>query len=386
MFAMAESTPAIESRLRSESCDVVSVSSTVGSAEDAGQTIVLARANQADWIVVDGYQFDADYQRALKSEGLKVLFLDDYGHARHYSADFVLNHNVCATEALYADREPHTQFLLGPRYCLLRREFAAWRNWKRGVASTVQRLLVVMGGSDPENLTARVIEAVSAAKLEGSESLKVMVVVGGSNPHLTTLQNSAARSGLKIEVRRDVFDMAELMTSADVAVSAAGSTCWELCLLALPSLLIDVAANQTALAVDLDRRGCAIHLGDHTVSAEKIAQQLQRLLRSHELRRSLSQRSRELVDGDGASRVVSALREYGSRDSEGLHLRRARADDIRILWEWANDSEVRAASFSSAPIPWETHVAWFTEKMAPARSLIFIAEDEERCALRADPF
>jgi UDP-2,4-diacetamido-2,4,6-trideoxy-beta-L-altropyranose hydrolase len=84
-----------------------------------------------------------------------------------------------------------------------------------------------------------------------------------------------------------------------------------------------------------------------------------------------------LVDGKGASRVVSAL-----RGVPGLRLRPARAEDSRLLWEWANDADVRGASFSPAAIPWEAHVAWFAEKLRAAEtfgkksSLILIAEDE----------
>ena len=95
------------------------------------QTIDVARKEKSDWIAVDGYQFSADYQRILKSAGFKILFLDDYGHAQRYFADLVLNQNVGVGAELYADREPETRVLLGPRYCLLRREFSAWRDWKR---------------------------------------------------------------------------------------------------------------------------------------------------------------------------------------------------------------------------------------------------------------
>jgi UDP-2,4-diacetamido-2,4,6-trideoxy-beta-L-altropyranose hydrolase len=196
-------------------------------------------------------------------------------------------------------------------------------------------------------------------------------VVGGSNPHFTRLQKTAAQSPVRITVRRDVSNMAELMAAADAAISAAGSTCWELCLLGLPALLADVAHNQTALARELHRRGCAIHVGDRTVPVEKIADQMERLLRSYELRQSLSQRSRELVDGNGSRRAVSVL-----RGAAHLRLRRARTDDSSLLWKWANDPEVRAASFSSDPISWETHAAWFAEKLGQDKSLIWIAEDE----------
>jgi UDP-2,4-diacetamido-2,4,6-trideoxy-beta-L-altropyranose hydrolase len=377
VFAMADVTPAIQARLASESCEVARISSaagaSAGNADDASQTITLAQERRADWIAVDGYQFNADYQAALHGAGFKVLFFDDYSHADHYSSDLVLNQNVHASESMYSAREPYTRLLLGPRYCLLRREFGPWRSFRREVAPVGRKILITMGGSDPDNLTARVIEALRSCRFQ---NLKATVVVGGSNPHFIALQSLAAESMPDISVRRDVSNMAEFMADVDVAVSAAGSTCWELCLLGLPALLIDVAHNQTALARELDLRGCAIYVGDHTVGAEKVADQLTRLLESPELRQLLSQRSRELVDGDGARRVVSVLRGRDLREGEGVRLRRARAEDSRLLWEWANDPEVRSASFSSDPIAWETHTAWFSEKLKQNGSLILIAENE----------
>ncbi len=81
MFASAEITDALRKRLGAESCDLAVISSPVGSSGDAAQTLALAQENQSDWVVVDGYVFGSHYQQALKAAGLKVLFLDDYGHA-----------------------------------------------------------------------------------------------------------------------------------------------------------------------------------------------------------------------------------------------------------------------------------------------------------------
>ena len=123
VFAMAETTPSIHARLTSESCEVANISGEAGTAADADQTAAFAKEQKPDWVVVDGYRFSADYQRTLRAAGFKILFFDDYGHARHYFADLVLNQNVSASAELYADREPHTRLLLGTRYCMLRREF-----------------------------------------------------------------------------------------------------------------------------------------------------------------------------------------------------------------------------------------------------------------------
>lgn len=302
LFALAQSTESIRARLAREQCGVVD---SVFVADDLQQTINIARERKCEWVVVDGYQFDADYQRGLKTADLRVLFLDDYGHSRHYAADLVLNQNVAATPALYASRERETQLLLGSRYALLRREFSRWSNWQRETSVACHRLLVMMGGSDQANITATVIEGLQQARVD---NLDVTVLVGGSNPHFAELQALAASSGLEPRLLRDVSNIGEIMAAADIAISAAGSTCWELCLLALPSLLIDVADNQSAVARALHAAGCAVHIGDHSVCAETVSEKLKWLAANHELRQSLARRSRELVDGRGAARVISIMR------------------------------------------------------------------------------
>jgi UDP-2,4-diacetamido-2,4,6-trideoxy-beta-L-altropyranose hydrolase len=366
-FAMADSTDAIRVRVAGESCDVVEISAEAGTHADALQTIEFAESRQCEWSVVDGYHFGEEYQRALKERGLRVLFLDDYGHAGQYVADLVLNQNISALAALYENRSPQTRLLLGPRYCLLRREFAEWRNWKREVSDLGRRVLVTMGGSDPENVTAWTMDTLTRVAVDGLEAI---VVVGGSNPHAEKLERLAAESGMKISVRRNVTNISELMAWADVAISSAGTTCWELCLMALPSLLVDVAANQTALAIEMARRGCLIHVGvPMALSAAELAAQVEGLLRDKNRRLGFSINCRDLVDGRGAQRVILAM-------AGKLRLRAAKESDCHLLWEWANDPQVREASFSSAPILWEAHQAWFAGKMKDPNCNILIAEDD----------
>jgi len=367
VFAMTDPFSSIRKRLLKEAVGIHGISALAGTEEDARQTVALAREQAAAWVVVDGYQFGADYQRVLKSAGFKILFLDDYGHAGRYCADLVLNQNLSAEQDLYRNREPYTRLLLGPQYCLLRREFNGWWEWRREVAPSGHRVLVTMGGSDPENFTERAIDALNLIE---DDNLEATIVAGGSNARADLLERRFAAMGKKIGLCRDISNMAELMAWADVAVSAAGTTCWEICLMGLPALLIDLAENQIAVVKELDRLGCAIHLGgSRDVSAANLAKRLNSLLSSKEDRQAMSLRGRCLVDGRGTKRVVAALR------GGALRLRPAQESDGRLLWEWANDSGVRAAAFSSAPIPWEQHVLWFTTKMKDPACRILIAED-----------
>jgi UDP-2,4-diacetamido-2,4,6-trideoxy-beta-L-altropyranose hydrolase len=305
VFAMAAATSAVGKRLQHESIGVAPLKAEPGSADDAKETVALAREKQASWVVVDGYGFGAAYQAALKSAGIKVLFIDDNGHAEHYSSDLVLNQNAHANEALYRNCESLTRMLLGPRYALLRREFAARRAWKREIPAIAHNVLVTMGGSDPNNFTREAVDGVSAVK---EESLRIRVLAGGSNPHFGSLEKLSTDKGSSIELIRDATDMPEQMSWADAAVAAAGSTCLEMCFMGLPALLIDLAENQIPIANEFARRGTAHHLGSSkTVTSSQIEAATRRLLVLQAERSAMSQRGQELVDGKGAERVVREL-------------------------------------------------------------------------------
>jgi RimJ/RimL family protein N-acetyltransferase len=225
-----------------------------------------------------------------------------------------------------------------------------------------------MGGSDPDNVSQRVLEAL---RLVPIPDLEAILVAGASNPNLASLERTVANTSPNIRLEKNGTEIGELMAWADVAISGAGTSCWEMCLLGLPALLIHLAPNQRPVATELDRRGIAVHLGSQQeVSAAKIAAKLEWLLASAEARASMSRRGRDLVDGRGASRAVAAMR------NNSLRLRRVQQEDCRLMWEWANDPEVRAASFTEAPIEWDQHVDWFTRKLRDPGCVMLIATDE----------
>jgi UDP-2,4-diacetamido-2,4,6-trideoxy-beta-L-altropyranose hydrolase len=365
---MAESTPAIDARLRPEGMEIVQLDVSPNSLQDSRAFAALAFNRRAVWVVVDGYRFDSAYQYNVKNAGLKVLFVDDLGQCEHYFADLVLNQNVHAREQMYVSREAHTRLLLGPRFAMLRRDFRRWSKWRREIAPTGSKVLVTMGGSDPDNVTAIVLDALRQLKIDG---LEVIAVLGGSNPHIDFLQRFAGQSP-PIKLLRDAVNMADLMAWADIAVSAAGSTCAEMCLLGLPAILLDLAENQRAVAEELGRRRAAIHLGSSKeVTVPDIAGKVHSLLLSSELRLSLSQHCRGLVDGEGAQRVAAAIH------GDDLQLQRVEEKDCRQLWEWANDPEVRPVSFATEPIPWERHLQWFNSKLRDPNALLYLVVDGE---------
>lgn len=366
VFAMAENTPAIERRLSDAHCRISRISGVPGSSADLASTKDVVAAELPAWVVLDGYGFDAKYQLEIAGLG-SLLVIDDNGLVDHYSPDLILNQNVPASDAMYTRRLPKTRLLLGPRYALLRNEFAAHRDWKREIPALGQRILVSMGGSDPGNFTPRILLPLAELPIEG---LKIRAVVGGSAGNASAVEDIAHRRPGRIEVLRDVRHMAELMAWADLAIIGAGTTCWEMCCLGLPAMLVIAAENQKRSAERLHTLGVAVNAGRaEDIACDPMARRALELLEDQSLRRQMSDRGRKLVDGRGTARVAVLM-------DKQLQIRAAQDNDCHTLWEWANDPVTRESSFSSEPIPWDSHRQWFERQMTSADARVYLVEDK----------
>jgi UDP-2,4-diacetamido-2,4,6-trideoxy-beta-L-altropyranose hydrolase len=255
------------------------------------------------WLALDGYRFCSAYQEAIKAAGFRLLVLDDNAHLARYHADLLLNQNLGADTLSYsADHDTHC--LLGPRYALLRPEFCRWKNWARNVPASARNLLITMGGADPANVTLKVVQALRHLN---AKNLDVRVVVGSENPNSAIL-HSVTTGVTGVQLLAAPKDMPSLMAWADVAVSAGGSTCWELAFMGLPSLTIILADNQRLNAELLDDAGVSTNLGCHeSLSSDQIAQGLKVLLESTERLDEMARLGRALIDGKGVDRVLDAI-------------------------------------------------------------------------------
>ncbi|MBU0766656.1 UDP-2,4-diacetamido-2,4,6-trideoxy-beta-L-altropyranose hydrolase [Patescibacteria group bacterium] len=364
VFITSKITPSLADRLKKNNCEVVALSATPYGQEDAEEVAKKAKDIGAQWIIVDGYSFDADYQQHLKEQNLKILFIDDYGHAKYYSSDIILNQNIYASDIFYKSREVSTKLLLGTRYALLRQEFVSAHK-KRKIQDTASKILVTFGGADSENITGMVIEA-----LRNLENVEVRVVVGGTNPHLKVLQDACNKASMEVVI--DASNMHELMTWADLAITSGGTTCYELAYMGLPMMIMIISDNQKAVAEGIEAAGAGINLGHHTkISHHVLAKTLRQLLNNRSEREDMSSAGIRLVDGHGAARVCMEM------FSNKIWLRPATSEDCKITFEWANDPQTRDASFSSDPIPWDTHAKWYQEKLSDLNHRFFIAYNED---------
>jgi len=312
-----------------------------------------ASGTSRSWFVLDGYHFDPDYQSAIRNAGPQVMVIDDYNHLPVYHADIVLNQNIDAGAYRYRT-DPNSRILPGTSYALLRREFLDYPVKQKHIPEKARHLLVTLGGADPLNVTATIIKAIIVLN---DPALHVKIVAGQANPHIKKLRSMISSAPCKLDLLNDP-DMPRLMDWADLVVSAAGSTVWELCYFGIPMVLVSFAENQQGIAEGLSQKRAAESAGWHTgLEQFDLADRLARLIESQKQRRMLSIEARHLIDGKGVNRVLRQILAGNTR------LRQADKGDCKLLYRWANDQAVRQNSFSPGKIGWTKHVNWFQEKL-----------------------
>lgn len=271
---------------------------------DIEETRIILKENDIiDWLIVDHYTLDHQWESQIRPYVKKIMVIDDLADRPH-NCDLLLDQNLYNNmENRYEKLLPNLCIkLMGPKYALLRPEFKAARKCLRVRNGSIQRILVFFGGGDPTNETAKALEALY---LLNNPQFAVDVVVGYTNPHKERIKELCLTVP-NITYHCQVENMAELMSRADLAIGAGGSASWERCCLGLPSLVVILADNQCELANALDEQGAIINLGwakdltinDYLEAIHKLTPiQLQ----------TISRHCLKLVDGDGCSRVVNHI-------------------------------------------------------------------------------
>jgi UDP-2,4-diacetamido-2,4,6-trideoxy-beta-L-altropyranose hydrolase len=286
--------------------DPLSIAVDASWQQDAAQTqAALQRAGVVpEWLVVDHYALDRRWEAVLRSHARRIMVIDDLANRPH-DCDLLLDQNFDnPLHHCYVRLLPSAaRLLLGTEYALVRPEFELHRPCALARRDgQLRRVLISMGGTDPANDTAVALAGLAAPAADG---VGLDVVIGAGNPHrqaIRRLCDDIPTAELHIQTSR----MAELMTRADLAITAGGSTTWERCVLGMPAFVTIQSDDQAPIAKAVER------VGGHRVlgwSKDLAAQDYERALLAltpEELMR-MSTISATLCDGLGAQRVATHL-------------------------------------------------------------------------------
>lgn len=266
---------------------------------------VKALLKKGDSLLIDTYSICEEYVKELCHYanvyylGSKRIPLGPLKALINYSTDideqFYLKHY----------NPSKTKLLLGPWYAPIREEFC---HQKYKIANKVRRVLITAGGAPSLTFLERLLEKLLIADTNGIDNFDVVV---GRLPRNKEGLYKKYSSSTKICFLENVQTMGQIMAQCDLAISANGTTVYELAAVGVPTITFAMVKEQTRSAEKLASMGATYYVGSSydnmDACVEALVDATQLLCENLEVRIKLAKRAHELIDGNGCERLVEVL-------------------------------------------------------------------------------
>jgi len=292
-----------KSKIPNGECDVIERE------VDAIQTRdVLSKINP-DWIVVDHYQIDVNWEKMVKLQCRRLMVIEDMPNRPHH-CDLLVDHNAkrnaCDYRLLIPDQ---SKILLGLDYLLISQEYEKYRmeslfNKNLGL---LNKILISMGGGDSSNITSEILDAIDA--ICSTFDIKLSVVANSKSEGIDNLLLRIKQMTCDVEIYLDMPNLTKLMADSDLAIGGAGVSAWERCIMGLPSIVCVLADNQKFIADALESSGAAKIVQGGSIKRD-IGQILRELKLDEYSLKHMGNNAASMVSRSGVGRVVNEMLNY----------------------------------------------------------------------------
>lgn len=258
--------------------------------------------------LADSYAVTDAYLQGLHRFGRVYLLDDMQQHA--FPVDGVINYNLFASPEKYRELYgSNTGQYLGAAYVPVRQQFREAAK-KYVLPENVTDILITTGGGDRDNIAGEILRELCEHSLTG-KTIRYHLVVGGFNPNREKLEQYASQHS-NVILHCDVKDMAGLMMTCQLAVTAGGTTIYELAVLGVPFVCFSYAENQEGLTEWLGEQKKAGYAGKWHYTPEETREAIgtwcRKACENREYRQKVYEAERALIDGQGAARIAEILR------------------------------------------------------------------------------
>lgn len=255
-------------------------------------------------LIIDSYFITDLYLREL-SYYTKLIYIDDLGLIE-YPIALLINYNIYYRQFSYVKRfqNTKTKLLLGSSFAPLRKEF---QSVPLNYRMQVKNVLLTTGGTDQYNAAKKILK-----KLETEEFLEITfhVVAGNFNTYIDELAQ-IADDRENVVLYKNISNMAELMMKCDIAITAGGTTLYELCSCGKPAISFAFADNQLFAVQEFQKQEIIEYAGDirdnEGIVMGNIYNFMRKYLEDYDLRKERAIRMKEKIDGRGVQRVADAV-------------------------------------------------------------------------------
>lgn len=311
-------------------------------------------------IIADGYQFDSNYQKQIKRQSFKLIYIDDLVQGNMY-ADILINHAANINPSQYAT-STNTTLALGTDYAILRPAFIKAAQNKREITN-ISDAFVCFGGADALDLSLKATKAL----MRIAQIKAIHVVLGAAYSHSDIFELAKSNGNIKLYQNLDEVSLCQLMNECQLAIAPASTIVYELCSVKMPILSGYFVDNQKNIYSALLKEGAIYGAGDLTnFSSEDFKEHLEKFLEQNHFDSYLKVQQR-LFDGQSPNRFIHLL------NTLYIDFRKVTENDVMLVYDWSNDPVVRQNSYDSEPIVLEHHKAWFSRKIKDENTLFLIA-------------
>jgi len=333
--------------------------------KDVLETLEAFGETPPDWLIVDHYAIDAQWEKQVRREvpNTRILVIDDLADRQH-DCEILLDQTFGRGSAAYTSLVGlQTRLLLGTGFALLRPEFRKIREeavTAKQISDAARHILVILGGSDISQPLTVIGEAL--LKLSRTHEFSATVFCGKTDkaalkPYLDI--------GERIELLEYSDDVANEMARADFAIGAGGGTSWERCCVGLPTLVLTLADNQREISRILCETGAGLSVD---IAVDDIHDASRDLLEDTPRLLEMGRKAMDLCDGRGVSRVMREIVDVS------LDISPSAVDDARFIFD-ARYSDNGSRYYRNPDIPhYESHVDWLEKALSsPDRTLITLS-------------
>lgn len=269
---------------------------------EAKEIIQAIKEYDIDILFIDSYNVTKQYFLQIKPHVKKLAYIDDINKFV-YPIDILINGNITGEYMTYKKYSEDEILLLGPKYNLIRDGF---RNLPdRFINKDVKEIMIATGGADPYNMITKIVNMI----LFDNElsNLKMNVIIGSGFRNREELRRITQENS-NVILYENVKQISKIMLQSDIAISAGGSTLYELCACGTPTLTFIMADNQELLVEKMQEKGYVNSLGWYDrIESNTLLNQLIELMNDYELRKDMSKHAKHLVDARGVERIVKLL-------------------------------------------------------------------------------
>lgn len=316
-----------------------------------------------DILILDGYEWQGNSLKNLCYSSLLIACFDDLFN-RKLPLDIVIA-SPYTDDRLYQNKlSCFTKLIYGLQYLPLRQEFEELPAHK--ISKKINNVLLNFGGEDPDNMTTEILNSLNNL----SQKFSIHILIGAAFRHKEHLEKSIKTSIHSCFIYTNLKKTTPLLQNIDLAITAGGSTTWELAAAGIPMILISIALNQDHTIQYCVSQQIAINLDEkETPTLEKALEAL-----TYEKRLNLSQKAQKLVDGKGSIRLTNILLSFYEKK---IILRIPSNDpaslESLLIWNWRNDELTKQMSKNGEDILWEKHQEWFSLIIKDPDQHLFIA-------------